>query len=58
MLWAGISFVGNTDLHVLHGGTLTGVKYRDDILDPYVCPNNASIGTDILMDDNARPYPG
>ncbi|GBM81809.1 hypothetical protein AVEN_12916-1 [Araneus ventricosus] len=36
MVWAGISLGGHTDLHVFHGGTLTGVRYRDEILDPYV----------------------
>ncbi|GFW28379.1 DDE_3 domain-containing protein [Trichonephila clavipes] len=46
-----------TDLHVFHGGTVTGLRYRDEILDPYVRPYAASIGNDfILMDDNARPH--
>ncbi|GBN92178.1 hypothetical protein AVEN_271006-2-1, partial [Araneus ventricosus] len=53
MVWAGISLGGHTDLHVFHGGTLTGVRYRDEILDPYA----GAIGSDfILMDDNARPH--
>ncbi|GBL74568.1 hypothetical protein AVEN_235482-1 [Araneus ventricosus] len=57
MVWAGISLGGHTDLHVFHGGTLTGVRYRDEILDPYVRPYADAIGNDfILMDDNARPY--
>ncbi|GBN05269.1 Transposable element Tcb2 transposase, partial [Araneus ventricosus] len=56
MVWAGISLGGYTYLHVFHGGTLTGVRYRDEILDPYVCPYAGAIGNDfILMDDNARP---
>ncbi|GFT70856.1 transposable element Tcb2 transposase [Trichonephila clavipes] len=39
------------------GGTLTGVRYRDEILDPYVRPYAVAIGNDfILMDDNARPH--
>ncbi|GFW22421.1 DDE_3 domain-containing protein [Trichonephila clavipes] len=46
-----------TDLHVFHGGTVTGLRYRDEILDPYVRPYAAAIGNDfILMDDNARPH--
>ncbi|GFT10540.1 uncharacterized protein TNCV_1942981 [Trichonephila clavipes] len=46
-----------TNLHVFHGGTVTGLRYRDEILDPYVRPYSASIGNDfILMDDNARPH--
>ncbi|GFX29968.1 transposable element Tcb2 transposase [Trichonephila clavipes] len=55
--WAGISLGGHTDLHVFHGGTVTGLRYRDEILDPYVHPYAAAIGNDfILMDDNARPH--
>ncbi|GFV43119.1 transposable element Tcb2 transposase [Trichonephila clavipes] len=57
LVWAGISLGGHTDLHVFHGGTVTGLRYRDEILDPYVRPYAASIGNDfILMDDNARPH--
>ncbi|GBO45832.1 Transposable element Tcb2 transposase [Araneus ventricosus] len=57
MVWAGISLSGHTDLHVFHGGTLTGVRYRDEILDPYVRPYAGAIGNDFnLMDDNARPH--
>ncbi|GFT68210.1 transposable element Tc3 transposase [Trichonephila clavipes] len=55
--WAGISLGGHTDLHVFHGGTVTGLRYRDEILDPYVRPYAAAIGNDfLLMDDNARPH--
>ncbi|GFW17459.1 transposable element Tcb2 transposase [Trichonephila clavipes] len=57
LAWAGISLGGHTDLHVFHGGTVTGLRYRDEILDPYVRPYAAAIGNDfILMDDNARPH--
>ncbi|GFW81545.1 transposable element Tcb2 transposase [Trichonephila clavipes] len=57
LVWAGISLGGHTDLHVFHGGTVTGLRYRDEILDPYVRPYAATIGNDfILMDDNARPH--
>ncbi|GFU76104.1 transposable element Tcb2 transposase [Trichonephila clavipes] len=57
LVWAGISLGGHTDLHVFHGGTITGLRYRDEILDPYVRPYTAAIGNDfILMDDNARPH--
>ncbi|GFX21285.1 DDE_3 domain-containing protein [Trichonephila clavipes] len=52
-----ISLGGHTDLHVFHGGTVTGLRYRDEILDPYVRPYASAIGNDfILMDDNARPH--
>ncbi|GFU94347.1 transposable element Tcb2 transposase [Trichonephila clavipes] len=57
LVWAGISLGGHTDLHVFHGGTVTGLRYRDEILDPYVRPYAAANGNDfILMDDNARPH--
>ncbi|GFX38691.1 transposable element Tcb2 transposase [Trichonephila clavipes] len=57
LVWAGISLGGHTDLHVFHGGTVTGLRYRDETLDPYVRPYTAAIGNDfILMDDNARPH--
>ncbi|GFV24604.1 transposable element Tc3 transposase [Trichonephila clavipes] len=57
LVWAGISLGGHTDLHVFHGGTVTGLRYRDEIFDPYVRPYAAAIGNDfILMDDNARPH--
>ncbi|GBM76809.1 Transposable element Tcb2 transposase [Araneus ventricosus] len=57
MVWAGISLGSHTDLHVFHRGTLTGARYRDEILDPYVRPYAGAIGNDfILMDDNARPH--
>ncbi|GFU72048.1 transposable element Tc3 transposase [Trichonephila clavipes] len=56
LVWAGISLGDHTDLHVFHGGTVTSLRYRDEILDPYVRPYAAAIGNDfILMDDNARP---
>ncbi|GFU79679.1 transposable element Tc3 transposase [Trichonephila clavipes] len=57
LVWAGISLGGHTDLHVFHGGTVTGLIYRDETLDPYVRLYAAAIGNDfILMDDNARPH--
>ncbi|GFU94612.1 transposable element Tcb2 transposase [Trichonephila clavipes] len=57
LVWAGISLGGHTDLHVFHGGTVTGLRYRDEILDPYISPYAAAIGNDFIqMDDNARPH--
>ncbi|GFX49561.1 transposable element Tcb2 transposase [Trichonephila clavipes] len=57
LVWAGISLGGHTDLYVFHGGTVTALRYRDEILDPYVRLYAAAIGNDfILMDDNARPH--
>ena len=58
MVWAGITLGGPTDLHVLHGGNLTGVRYYDEILNAYAQPYAAAaIGNNyILMDDNAQPH--
>ena len=57
MVWAGISIGGRTDLYVIDRGTLTGVRYRQEILNPIVRPFAGAIGDDfILMDDNARPH--
>ena len=56
MVWGGISITGKTDLHVI-AGNLTGIRYRDEVLDPIVRPYAGAIGYDfILMDDNARPH--
>ena len=56
MIWAGISVDYKTDLHIIEG-SLTGAKYRDNILHPIVRPIAGTVGEDfILMDDNARPY--
>ena len=57
MVWGGISFDGGTDLHVIQNGALTGVRYRDEILDVYVPPFAGAVGDNfVLMDDNARPH--
>lgn len=57
MVWAGISMHGKTVLHVIENGTLTAVRYCNEILDVYVRPYAGAIGPDfILMDDNARPH--
>jgi hypothetical protein len=57
MIWGGISMQGKTDLHVFQNSTVTGVRYRDEILHPIVRPYAGAIGPDfILMDDNARPH--
>ncbi|GFT30248.1 transposable element Tcb2 transposase [Trichonephila clavipes] len=53
--WFGQGSRSVATLNVFHGGTVTGLRYRDETLDPYVRPYAAAIGNDfILMDDNAR----
>nr|KAG5705712.1 hypothetical protein BaRGS_026651 [Batillaria attramentaria]KAG5705713.1 hypothetical protein BaRGS_026652 [Batillaria attramentaria] len=57
VVWDGISVQGKTDLHVFWNGTLTAIRYRDEILGPVVRPYAGAIGPEfILMDDNARPH--
>ncbi|GBM26092.1 hypothetical protein AVEN_12851-1 [Araneus ventricosus] len=46
---------GRKPLHVFERGTVTDVRYRDDILEPYVRLFRGAVGPEfILMDDNAR----
>ena len=57
MVWTGISLSGRTDLYVIENGSLTGVRYRDEILHNIVTSYAGATGPDfILMDDNARPH--
>ena len=57
MKWVGISMQGKTYLHIIENGTLTAVRYVNEILDVYIRPYAGAIGADfILMDDNARPH--
>ena len=57
MVWAGISMDGKTDLYVLPQGTMTAVRYRDEVLDVFVRPYAGAVGENfILMDDNAPPH--
>jgi transposase len=57
MVWGGISHDGSTYLYVIRNGSLTGIRYCDEILAPIVRLYAGAIGDDvILMDDNARPH--
>ena len=64
MVWAGISAQGKTDLHVIDNGTLTALRYVNEILDVYVRPYAGAVGENfilmgenfILVDDNARAH--
>ena len=48
---------GETDLHVIDNGTLTALRYVNEILDVYVRPYAGAVGENfILMDDNARAH--
>ncbi|GFW81185.1 transposable element Tcb2 transposase [Trichonephila clavipes] len=57
MVWGGISIGGRMDLHIIRNGTLTGRRYADKILRPYVIPYAVAIGDSfVFQDDNARPH--
>ncbi|GBM54875.1 hypothetical protein AVEN_158311-1 [Araneus ventricosus] len=57
MVWAGISLGYRTDLHIYRRGSVTVVRYRDEVLDPIVKLYAAAVGPPfVLMDDNARPH--
>ncbi|GBM75032.1 Transposable element Tcb2 transposase [Araneus ventricosus] len=56
-VWAGIMLDGRAPFHVFERGIVTGVRYRDEILEPYVRLFRGAVGSEfILMDDNARPH--
>jgi hypothetical protein len=56
MVWAGISAQGKTELHI-ENGTLTAVRYVNEILDVHVCTYAGAVGPDfILMNDNAHAH--
>ena len=57
MVWGGISMEGHTDLYRLDNGTLTAIRYRDEILGPIVRPYAGAVGPGfLLVHDNARPH--
>ncbi|KAI4886961.1 hypothetical protein NFI96_007821 [Prochilodus magdalenae] len=57
MVWGGFSLEGRTALHVLARGSLTGIRYQDEILKPLVRPYAGAVGPGfLLMQDNARSH--
>lgn len=58
MVWGGISLGGGcTALHVLARGSLTAIRYRDELLRPLVRPYAGAVGPGfLLMQDSARPH--
>ncbi|KFM59169.1 Transposable element Tcb2 transposase, partial [Stegodyphus mimosarum] len=54
MVWAGIIMDGRTDLDFFDTGSVTGQRYRDQVLEPYVRLFRGAVGPDfIFMNDNA-----
>ncbi|GBM60678.1 Transposable element Tcb2 transposase [Araneus ventricosus] len=59
MVWAGIMLDGRTPLRIspYERGTVTGVRYREEILEPYALLFRGAVGPKfILMDVKARPH--
>ncbi|GFW18342.1 transposable element Tcb1 transposase [Trichonephila clavipes] len=52
------AFIGyRTDLHIFKRGSVTDVRYQDEVLEPIVRLYAAAVGpTFVLMDDNASPH--
>ena len=48
MVLAGISAQGKTDLHVIDNGTLTALRYVNEILDVYVRPYAGAVGENFI----------
>ncbi|KAI4883197.1 hypothetical protein NFI96_000245 [Prochilodus magdalenae] len=49
MVWGGISLEGRTDLYRLDNGTLTAIRYQDEILGPVVRPYAGAVGPGFLL---------
>ncbi|GFW65727.1 transposable element Tcb1 transposase [Trichonephila clavipes] len=57
MVWARISLGYRTDLHIFKQGSVTAVRYREEILEPIVRLYAAAVGPAfVLMDANAHPH--
>ncbi|KAI4901714.1 hypothetical protein NFI96_000200 [Prochilodus magdalenae] len=57
MVWGGISLEGRTDLYRLDDGTLTAIRYQDEILGPVVRSYAGAVGPGfLLVHNNARAH--
>nr|CAH7751644.1 unnamed protein product [Callosobruchus chinensis] len=57
MVPAEISLETRTELYIFPGGSLTALRYIDEILQDFVVPYVDFIGNNfILLHDNARPH--
>ena len=55
MFWGGICYDGRTELYRVVRGSLTALRYKDDILDPIVRPFLGDMGDNArLVQDNAN----
>ena len=49
MFWDGICYDGRTELYRINVGSLTALRYRDEILDPIVRPFLGALGDNALL---------
>ena len=57
MVWWVLSLEGRTNFHVLANGTLTAVRYQDEILRPIVRIYTGAVGPGfLLVQDKSRPH--
>ena len=57
MVYGGISLKGCKDIHVIANGTLTAVRYQDEVLRAIVRTYTGAVGSGfLLVQDNARPH--
>ncbi|KAI4874306.1 hypothetical protein NFI96_001220 [Prochilodus magdalenae] len=57
MVWGGIFLEGRTDLYRLDNGTLTAIRYQDEILGPVVRLYAGAVGPGfLLVHNNAWPH--
>lgn len=56
-MWAGIMFDGRTDLHIFGMGSVTALRCKDKMLEPYICLYRGALGPGfIFCDENAHPH--
>ncbi len=58
VVWGGISMEGRTDLYRLDNGTLTAIRYWDEILGPIVRPYAGAVGPGFLLVHDKSTMPG
>lgn len=57
IVWAGISLGYRNGLHIIRRGSMTTVRYRDEVLRPTMRLYTAAVSPVFLLTDvNARPY--
>ncbi|GFX99123.1 chorion peroxidase [Trichonephila clavipes] len=57
MIRAGITLDGRSHLHVFARDTVTAVKYRDEVLEPYVDLFTGAVGPDFMRSYFSRSWP-